>query len=92
MYGKEICPLHSSLGEHKIAEEIKNILKKEDENYELSNEDIAEQIAFGFLSDCPNNNSSWGTYYGPMSILPNKQEQMVEDPSIQNVTKEILSY
>jgi hypothetical protein len=39
---KEVCPLHSSLGEHKIAEEIKNILKKEGEGYKPSNEDIAE--------------------------------------------------
>ena len=89
---KEVCPLHSSLGEHKIAEEIKNILKKEGESYKPSNEDIAEQIAFDFLADYPNNNSSWGTYYGPMFILPNKQGQMMEYPSIQNVTGEILSY
>ena len=89
---KEVCPLHSSLGEHKIAEEIKNILKKEGESYKPSNEDIAEQIAFDFLPEYPNNNSGWGTYYGPMFILPNKQGQMMEYPSIQNVTGEILSY
>jgi len=89
---KEVRPLHSSLGEHKIAEEIKNILKKEDGNYKSSNENIAEQIAFDFLADYPNNNSGWGTYYGPMFILPNKQGQMMEYPSIQNVTGEILSY
>jgi len=89
---KEVRPLHSSLGEHKIAEEIKNILKKEGESYKPSNEDIAEQIAFGFLANYPNSNSSWGTYYGPMFILPNKQGQMMKYPSIQNVTEEILNY
>ena len=89
---KEVCPLHSSLGEHKIAEEIKNILKKEDEDYKPSNKDIAEQIAFDFLADYPNNNSSWGTYYGPMFILPNKQGQMMEYPSIQKITEETLNY
>jgi len=89
---KEVSPLHSSLGEHKIAEEIKNILKKEDGNYKSSNEDIAEQIAFDFLADYPNNNSGWGTYYGPMFILPNKQGQMVEYPSIQQINEETLNY
>lgn len=89
---KEVCPLHSSLGEHKIAEEIKNILKKEGESYKPSNEDIAEQIAFDFLPEYPNNNSGWGTYYGPMFILPNKQGQMVEYPSIQQINEETLDY
>ncbi len=78
--------------EFKIAEEIKNILRKEDKNYIPSNEDIAEQIAFDFLADYPNNNSSWGTYYGPMFILPNKQGQMMEYPSIQKITEETLNY
>lgn len=89
---EEVNPLQSFHGEYKIAEEIKNILKKEGESYKLSDEDIAEQIAFDFLADYPNDNSGWGTYYGPMFVLPNKQEQMVEYPSIQKITKETLSY
>jgi len=89
---KEIRPLHSSLGEHKIAKEIKNILKKEGESYKPSNEDIAERIAFDFLPEYPNNNSGWGTYYGPMFILPNKQGQMVEYPSIQQINEETIDY
>ena len=89
---KEVCPLHLSLGEHKIAGEIKNILKKEGESYKPSSEDIAEQIAFDFLPEYPNNNSGWGTYYGPMFILPNKQGQMVEYPSIQQINEETLDY
>jgi len=90
---KEVsCTLHSSLGEHKIAEEIKNILRKEGESYKPSNEDIAEQIAFDFLPEYPDNNSGWGTYYGPMFILPNKQGQMVEYPSIRQINEETLNY
>ncbi|HAJ33434.1 MAG TPA: hypothetical protein DCK79_08705 [Candidatus Atribacteria bacterium] len=89
---KEVCPLHPSLGEHKIAEEIKNILKKEGESYKPSNEDIAEQIAFDFLAEYPNDNSGWGTYYGPMFVLPNKKGQMVEYPSIQQINEETLNY
>jgi hypothetical protein len=89
---KEINPLQSFHGEIEIAEEIKNILKKEDVSYKPSDEDIAEQMAFGFLADCPNDNSGWGTYYDPIFVLPNKQGQMVEYPSIQKVTKETLIY
>ena len=89
---EEASSLRSFHGEYKIAEEIKNILKKEDENYKPSNEDIAEQIAFDFFAEYTSDNSGWGTYYGPMFILPNKKGQMVEYPSIQNVTEETLSY
>lgn len=84
---KKVRPLHSSLGEHKIAEEMKNILKKEGESYKLSNEDIAEKIAFDYLPEYPNNNSGWGTYYGPMFI-----QSMKEYPSIQQINEEILNY
>ena len=89
---KDISLLHPFHGEYKIAENIKNILKKEDKNYKPSNEDIAEQIAFDFFAEYTNDNSGWGTYYGPIFILPNKKGQMVEYPSIQNVTEETLSY
>lgn len=89
---KEARTLHSILGEHKIAEEIKNILKKEDKDYKSSNEDIAEQTAFDFFAEYTSDNSGWGTYYGPMFILPNKKGQMMEYPSLQNVTEETLSY
>lgn len=89
---KEANPLQSFHGEFKIAEEIKNILKKEGESYKPSDEDISEQIAFDFLAEYPNDNSGCGTYYGPMFILPNKQGQMVEYPSIQRVTEKTLNY
>ncbi len=48
---KEANPLQSFHGEYKIAEEIKNILKKEGESYKPSDEDISEQIAFDFLAE-----------------------------------------
>jgi hypothetical protein len=89
---KNVKPLQTSRGEFEIAKEIRNIIKKEESSYKSSDEDIAEQMAFDFLADYPNNNSGWGTYYGPMYVLPNKQGQMVEYPSIQKVTKETLIY
>jgi transposase len=78
-------------GERNIAKEIKNILRKDDD-YEPTKEDMAEQIAFDFLADYPNDDSGWGTYYGPMFILPNDKGQMVEYPSIKRVDQNMLEY
>lgn len=89
---EEVETIQSFHEEYKIAQEIKNILKNEGENYKASYEDIAEQMAFDFLADYQNNNSSWGTYFGPMFVLPNSQGQMVEYPSIQKVTEKTLIY
>lgn len=78
-------------GEHDIAQKIKDILKK-DEKYEPTKEDIAEQMAFDFMADYPNDNSGWKTYHGPMFVLPNDKGQMVEYPSIRRVDQEMLEY
>ena len=87
----KIQPLKSYHGEYKVAQQIKRILQ-EDKNYTPTMEDIAEQMAFDFLPDYPDDRSGWGTYYGSMFILPNAQGQMVEYPSIKKVTKEMLNY
>jgi len=78
-------------GEHNFAKEIKDILAK-DTNYKPTSEDIAEQMAFDFMTEYPNDNSGWGTYHGPMFILPNQQGQMVEYPSIKRVDEKTLNY
>ncbi|HNU96588.1 MAG TPA: DUF4209 domain-containing protein, partial [Candidatus Magasanikbacteria bacterium] len=78
-------------GEHNIAQKIKDLLKK-DEQYEPTKEDIAEQMAFDFMADYPNDNNGWETYHGPMFVLPNDKGQMVEYPSIRRVDQEMLGY
>ena len=85
--------LASCTGEHDIAQAIKDILAK-DINYKPTVEDIAEQMAFDFMAESPDDNSDWGTYYGPLSILPdpNQQGQMREYPSIRRVNEETLKY
>lgn len=88
---REQKALASYNGEHDIAKAIKDILAK-DTNYKPSAEDIAEQMAFDFMAAYPNDNSGWGTYYGPMFILPNQQGQMIEYPSIKRVDEEALKY
>lgn len=87
---EQIAPM-SFHGEHDIAQKIKDLLK-EDETYESSKEDIAEQMAFDFMADYPNDNSGWETYHGPMFVMPNKDGQMVEYPSIRRVDQEMLEY
>ncbi|MCL5774629.1 MAG: hypothetical protein M1333_00285 [Patescibacteria group bacterium] len=83
--------LVSYRGEHDIAKEIKDILVK-DANYKPTIEDVAEQIAFDFMAEYPSDDSGWETYHGPMFILPNKQGQMVEYPSIKRINQETLKY
>lgn len=78
-------------GEHDIAQKIRNILSEEKE-YEPTKEDMAEQMAFDFMADYPNDNSGWETYHGPLSVMPNKDGQMVEYPSIKRINKEMLEY
>ncbi|MBU1729971.1 DUF4209 domain-containing protein [Patescibacteria group bacterium] len=87
---EQITPM-SFHGEHDIAQKIKDILKK-DEKYEPTKEDIAEQMAFDFMADYPNDNSGWETYHGPMFVMPNKDRQMVEYPSIKRINQEMLEY
>ena len=88
---KECKALASYKGEHDIAKAIKDILAK-DTDHKPTMEDMAEQMAFDFMAEYPNDNSGWGTYYGPMFILPNKQGQMIEYPSIKIVNREMLKY
>ncbi len=87
---EQITPM-SFHGEHDIAQKIKDILKK-GEKYEPTKEDIAEQMAFDFMADCLNDNSGWETYHGPMSVMSNKDGQMVEYPSIKQINQEMLEY
>lgn len=77
--------------EYQISSNINKILKDLN-NYKLSSEDLAEQIAFEFVENYTNQETGWGTYYGPMMVFPNDQNQMVEYPSIKKITLEILNY
>ena len=85
---EQITPM-SFHGEHNIAQKIKDLLKK-DEQYEPTKEDIAEQMAFDFMADYPNDNNGWETYHGPMFVLPNDKGQMEEYPSIRRIDQEML--
>jgi len=77
--------------EFSIGERIREILNVKEEKI-TEKQELAEYIAFKFLPDYPNKETSWGTYYGAMFILPNKEGQMVEFPSIKQVDDKILNY
>ncbi len=88
---KEEKPLTLFHGEIDFAKEIKKILT-EDKDYIATKEDMAEQMTYDFLADYQDDSSRWGTYYGPMFVLPNNEGQMVEYPSIKRIDMEILDY
>ncbi len=79
------------IDEFKIGEKIRDILKVKDEKLTDKHE-LAEYIAFQFLANYRNKETGWGTYYGPMFVLPNDKNQMVEFPSIKSVDEAMLNY
>jgi len=83
--------ISGQVSEHEISERIKNFSK---ERFEQNPPNILlwEQMVFDFTENYPDDKSVWGTYFGPMFVLPNKEGKMVEYPSIQKITPEILSY
>lgn len=79
--------------EHEVQDAVVHLKTQITQNGEEPSEEIiAESMAFGFCEDYNHDDSGWGTYFGPMFVLPNDQGQMMESPSIQFVTKEILLY
>lgn len=58
----------------------------------IPSEWIAEGMAFAFMENYPDQKTGWGTYHGPMMVLPNEAGQLSERPSIRLVTPEILEY
>ena len=85
------APLSPS-GEYGLAHEIKKILQKDPSSYSATEEDYAEEMAFNFLADYPADDSGWGTYYGPRSVLSNGQGRVSESPSIREVNSKVLIY
>ncbi|KKS85177.1 MAG: hypothetical protein UV61_C0020G0010 [Candidatus Gottesmanbacteria bacterium GW2011_GWB1_43_11] len=77
--------------EYKIGQKIGEILNVK-EHKVTDTQELAEYCAFQFLANYPNKDTGWGTYYGPMFVLPNKENQMVEFPSIRAVNDEMLVY
>ncbi len=79
--------------EHEIEGSMEKIKKEFETNGVIITDELkAEILAFAFIEDYKDEKTGWGTYFGPMMVLPNESGQMVEYPSIQHVSKETLEY
>lgn len=74
-----------------VGQEIEKILNSKKEKINDQHE-LAELIAFQFTPEYTKQEEGWGTYYGPMFILKNKEGQFVEFPSIKQINEEIIKY
>jgi hypothetical protein len=83
--------ISEAVSEHNISERIRNFAK-EKFGQDIPDILIWEQMAFDFTEKYPDEKSGWGTYFGPLFVLPNEEGKMVEYPSIQRITPEIISY
>ena len=88
---KDLESISGPTGEHNISERIRNFTK-EKFGQNIPEVLIWEQMAFDFTENYPNEKSGWGTYFGPMVVFRNKEGKMVEYPSIQKITPEIIFY
>jgi hypothetical protein len=52
----------------------------------------AEWMALSFYPDHGDGPGSWGTYFGPKSVLPGNDGRWRESPSIRNIDGETLNY
>ncbi len=76
--------------EHEIASELKQLIPEDKSKVDM--ELRAELMAFEFVEDYPNNETGWGTYFGPMFVINNNDGTATESPSIKLVTNEIIEY
>ena len=74
-----------------LGEKIGVILNAKQEKL-TDKEELAEYMAFQFMAHYPNKDTGWGTYHGPMFVLPNQEGQFVEFPSIKLIDQEMLDY
>ena len=80
-----------AFAEHEIRSKIEAIGRPYTEHEEEPSPELsAELAALAFVEDYPQDH--WGTYYGPMFVLPNDQGQMVEYPSINALTEPMIQY
>jgi len=83
--------LSEPIAEHKISREVNSFIKEKDKE-DIPYQWLAEAMAFDFVENYQNKETSWGTYYGPMMVLNNEDGTATESPSIQLLTPEIIEY
>jgi len=76
--------------EHDVNEELKKFLPRNRDD--ISQECLAELIAFDFSEDYQNDKTGWGTYFGPMWVINSGDGTVSESPSINQIKPEIIDY
>ncbi|EMT40060.1 hypothetical protein TthWC1_0432 [Thermoanaerobacter thermohydrosulfuricus WC1] len=87
----DLDTISDKLSEAMIVDKINRFIQKEFEQ-KPPNTILWEQLAFAFIEDYPKDESNWGTYFGPMATFSNKEGQIIEYPSISEITPEIIHY
>jgi len=87
----DLDTISDKLSEAMIFDKINRFIQKEFEQ-KPPNTILWEQLAFAFIEDYPKDESNWGTYFGPMATFSNKEGQIIEYPSISEITPEIIHY
>ncbi|MFQ5688222.1 MAG: DUF4209 domain-containing protein [Candidatus Scalindua sp.] len=83
--------LSEPFAEHEISRAINSYIKEKNKK-EIPPQWLAESMAFEFVHNYQDKETSWGTYYGPMMVWSNEDGTSTESPSIKLVTSEILDY
>jgi|APSaa5957512622_1039677.scaffolds.fasta_scaffold10569_2 hypothetical protein len=83
--------LNDPFAEHKISGAVNSYIKEKGIK-DLPAKLMAEAMAFDFVQNYQNKETSWGTYYGPMMVWNNDDGTATESPSIKLVSQEILKY
>ncbi len=79
-----------SISERDVSKAIQSI--KDPNLSELPMQLIAEAMAFDFWENYRNQETGWGTYYGPMFVFSNAEGTATEWPSVRKVTEQIINY
>ena len=90
-YYSELDNKIEPIEEFRLGEKVGEILNTKQEKL-TDKKELAEYMAFQFMAHYPNKDTGWGTYHGPMFVLPNQQGQFVEFPSIKLIDQEMLDY
>lgn len=83
-------PNNKDYTEQDVCSALEKLISKEDN---LIDEELkAEIMAFSFVENYKDKNTGWGTYYGPMFVWKNNDGAMIESPSINQITPQMIDY
>lgn len=89
---KQLDASKEKLSAHRVESAIRKALESPPET---DVEDVslrAERMAFAFTANYSNDETGWGTYFGPQIVMQDAQGQWVEAPSLQQVDSAVLEH